>query len=77
MNKEEERYYEIGKASYEWVGERGNTEFRWGAEWADKHPRKGLVDIEKVYNIIKDLYAESGIEYAEMLIQIIRQKLEE
>ena len=43
----------------------------------DKYPRKGLVDIEKVCKVIKDLYAESGIEYAEMLIQIIRQKLEE
>ena len=50
MTQEEERYYEIGEASYEWVGERGDTEFRLGAEWADEHPRKGLVGIEKIRN---------------------------
>ena len=54
MNKEEERYYEIGEASYEWVGERGYTEFRLGAEWADKHPRKGLVDIEYICEFLKN-----------------------
>ena len=47
MTQDEERYYEIGEASYEWVGERGDTEFRLGAEWADENPRKGLVDIDK------------------------------
>ena len=24
-------------------------------EWADKHPKKGLVDIEKVYDYLKNL----------------------
>lgn len=58
MTQEEERYYEIGEASYEWVGERGDTEFRLGAEWADEHPRKGLVDIDKVCEWMKTNYTE-------------------
>lgn len=30
-------------------------EFAWirGAEWADQHPRKGLVDIDKIASFIK------------------------
>jgi len=62
MTQEEERYYEIGEASYEWVGERGNTEFRLGAEWADKHPRKDLVEIDKVYIWLSDFLDKHYIE---------------
>ena len=27
----------------------------WGAEWADEHPKKGLVDIDKVCEYLKSL----------------------
>ena len=60
--KQEERYYEIGEASYEWVGERGDTEFRLGAEWADKHPRKDLVEINKIYIWLSDFLDKCYIE---------------
>lgn len=62
MTQEEERYYEIGEASYEWVGERGDTEFRLGAEWADEHPRKDLVKINKIYIWLSDLLDKCYIE---------------
>lgn len=29
--------------------------FERGAKWADEHPRKGLVDIDKVYKYLKNL----------------------
>ena len=62
MTQEEKRYYEIGEASYEWVGERGNSEFRLGAEWADKHPRKDLVEINKIYIWLSDFLDKCYIE---------------
>ena len=62
MTQEEKRYYEIGEASYEWVGERGDTEFRLGAEWADEHPRKGLVEINKIYIWLSDFLDKYYIE---------------
>lgn len=31
----------------------GSAMFQLGAEWADAHPRKGLVDIEKVCEWLK------------------------
>ena len=62
MTQEEERYYEISEASYEWTGERSDTEFCLGAEWADKHPRKDLVEINKIYIWLSDFLDEHYIE---------------
>ena len=45
-------------------------EFAWihGAEWADQHPRKGLVDIEKACTYLESVFQQlasyySGVEY--------------
>ena len=75
MTQEEERYYEIGEASYEWVGERGDTEFRCGAEWSDEHPRKGLVDINKAVEWLET--NQHGFILTEKDIEDFRKAMEE
>ena len=66
MTQEEKRYYEIGEASYEWVGERGDTEFRLGAEWAVEREREHLINkacdwlIDNIFDYLKDVSHFNG-----------------
>lgn len=41
----------------------GEAMFKLGAEWADEHPRKGLVDIEKVCKWLLDNTATYDIQW--------------
>ena len=39
--------------------------FREGAQWADKHPREGLVDIEKACDWLeKNVWPMTGVDYS-------------
>ena len=51
MSREEEIYEASGEFGLWNVGE---AMFKLGAEWADEHPRKNLVDIDKAVRWIKD-----------------------
>ena len=47
-----------------------------GAEWADSHPRKGLVDIEKVCEVLKnymfkELFFQNRLERAEIINNVV------
>ena len=44
MNRQEQ----IDNASYEYTGEYTNSDFHFGAEWADNNPKEGLWNKEKV-----------------------------
>ena len=70
MTREEERIKETIRAADEYIhkriyeddcGRTGDTfpAFIEGAEWADQHPRKGLVDIEKACNFLKQFLSTS------------------
>ena len=45
-----------------------------GAEWADQHPRKGLVDIEKVCEYL--MKNDKGFILTEMSITELRKAME-
>lgn len=51
MTREEEIIQAADECYPTW--EEHNAGFYQGAEWADQHPRKGLVDIEKVIEYMK------------------------
>ena len=51
MSREEEIIQAADECYPTW--EEHNAGFCQGAEWADSHPRKGLVDIEKVIEYMK------------------------
>ena len=66
MKKSMDRKEEIQKASEEFgaeefrvtrdkfLAEHAIKFFKRGAQWADSHPRKGLVDIDKACEFLKD-----------------------
>lgn len=69
-----ERDEEIRQASHEYINsdivKAGGEHFAFGdfingAKWADKHPRKGLVDIEKVIEYLDKKYVIIGRNWAE------------
>lgn len=53
--KREEEIQIRAEQEYNWFGDTGDVKgaFISGAKWADQHPRKGLVDIEKVIEYMK------------------------
>ena len=54
--------------------------FKAGVEWADQHPRKGLVDIEKVCKFINENvreYHKSGVFHIGDFIKDLRKAMEE
>lgn len=60
--------------------------FMHGAKWADEHPRKGLVDIEEVCNLLRkkvgnyfvfDLAEGTYCFYKEQLIKELYKSMEE
>lgn len=71
-----ERKEEVEKAAAKFDGSMDCVGcFIGGAEWADQHPRKGLVDIEKVCEyLIKN---DKGFILTEMSITELRKAMEE
>lgn len=78
----------IGGAAFEDLIYRANInpDFINGANWADEHPRKGLVDIEKVCKwmneslVIEDSkkwYVNNKITLKERMIEDFRKAMEE
>lgn len=53
----------------------GQQLFIVGAQWADEHPRKGLVDIEKVCEYL--MKNDKGFILTEMSITELRKAMEE
>lgn len=50
MNRQEQ----IDNASYEYTGEYTNSDFHFGAEWADNHPNEELWNKKKVCQYLLD-----------------------
>lgn len=55
------RKEQIDNASYEYTGEYTNSDFHFGAEWADSHPREGLWDRNKICAFIKSLLTDTEV----------------
>lgn len=54
------------------------SEFIHGAEWADQHPKEGLIDIEEVCRILKNMLSNDISEkYAETFIFDFQEKIKE
>lgn len=64
----------IRQASYDWTGEYSNNEFHWGVDWADKHPKEGLWDKEKV---IEWLNENLVFDDSEQIIEDLIDAMEE
>ena len=54
----------------------GEAMFKLGAEWADSHPRKGLVDIDKAYEWIADHITEY-LDRSDYMAEEFRKAMEE
>ena len=84
MTREEEIYRAARIYDDPYLDDNNIRAFKDGAKWADEHPRKGLVDIEKVCEYIKDnlykfLYVcdgEAGFPTAQF-IKDLRKAMEE
>lgn len=74
---------EIKQASREFgLWKAGEAIFQLGAEWADKHPKEGLVDINKACEWLRTNYEDIGIRYirgykAEDEIESFKKAMEE
>ena len=82
MNREEE----IGTASFEYICRNdvinnehiASISFTDGAIWADEHPRKGLVDIEKPCEWLGPIFEDfAGYYCGQDLLNSFRKAMEE
>lgn len=67
----------------DWIRQCNREVFIMGAEWADEHPRKGLVDIDKVCNWLSEhFYDDEFMKFydivdSDSVIEGLRKAMEE